>query len=306
MKIINFKNIFCIILFIFFQNFIKCINVGEKTYFMIDTGSERYVSSIELKTLDVKKVDSLLEILKKDPIRDNLKLFKNNNSTNDTYSIDKNVQYMFCNCKSVDRKKEGNYGDFKINDYDEELTKNILNDNFDYNPEKFYYFFILTKENLDHLYNIKFNKIEVFNKNIKFKDAEVKEHGVIYKSKNPTNLKNYEDNVCFKDNIVNSLNNDFNDFFCGLNNLKKELYYAEKVEIKRIMNCNFEKINEIITQIITGKDRTDNSLSIHIDYKKEADIILDFECINGYTLKINEEERTIHFDIETEFSKKKI
>ena len=301
----NIRSIFFLLIFSIFKNITEEIIVGEGKYFMIDTGSERYVSSIELKTLDVKKVGSLLEILKNEHIRTKLNIFKNNVLTNDTYNINKDLNYIFCNCKSVDRNKDGKYINFKIDDYDDELTKNILNDNFNYDPKKFYYFFILTKENLDHLYNIKFNKIEVFNKNKPFKDTEVKEHGVIYKSKNHTNLKNYKDYECFKDNIINSLNNDFNDFFCGLNNLKKELYYAEKIEIKRIMNCNFEKIDEIITQIITGQNKTDNSLSIYIDYKKGADIILDFECINGYILNINEEERTIHFDIEAEFNKQK-
>ena len=93
----NIRNIFFLLIFSIFKNITKEIDVGECKYFMIDTGTERYVSSIELKTLDVKKVGSLLEILKNEHIRTKLNIFKNDILTNDTYNINQDLNYIFCN-----------------------------------------------------------------------------------------------------------------------------------------------------------------------------------------------------------------
>jgi len=300
----NIRNIFFLLIFSIFKNITKEINVGEGKHFIIDTGNERYVSKMDLSREDTKNEKFIMDLLQKEEFRENLLLFEGNTITDRKYSINKDVNYIFCSCYVTDKKKEGRYEDFLYDKYDENITKSIVNNNFEYNNTKFYYFFIINKEKLDKLYNIKFNKIEVFNQNVEFKKDNVNQNPVEYISKSSCNLKNYNTKIDLQNNIINSIKNDFNDFFHNFDNLKKELYFSKSVKILRILGCNYNDMSSIYNKI-TDAPKSDNSLSLYIDYKDEVDIILEFKCLDGYNLNIDEKDKIIHFNIKDDFEKSK-
>jgi len=297
----NIRSIFFLLIFSIFKNITKEIDVGPGVYFIIDTGSEMYASIIDLTNFDVKNRDFIFDLLKNDEYRKNLKRITNNKITDTLYTVNKDIKYYLCSCNSKERNLEGKYKDLSFEKNDENLIKQIYDNQFNYDDTKFYYFSILNKDNFDKLYNIKFTNVEVFNKNLEYKEDDTDLKPNVYTSKTSCTLKDYDNKMTLEDNIKKSIKDCFKDFCFSVYNLQKEIYYSKSVKVVRLLGYDFSKIKDIINTINSG-EKSENTLSLEIIYKDEADVKLEFICLDGYTLNIKDDEKTVHFNIKNDFA----
>ena len=286
---------------LFFNVKINC-QIESNYVFMIDTGSNKYISQYQFfKNSDIKSDNWLNKMLKNDIFRSNTFLLKNGSIDEKTkFSVNKDTDFVFCNCDYKD-KKEANYVDFKCDKYDKDITKQLITHNFQYNSKNFYYFFILKKQDYESLFNIKFNKVEVFNKNIVYKKDNDREK-VLYESKNKCSLGQSNNKYSLEETIIDSIKNNFTDFLCQEDDLRRDLFFANKITLKEIFSTPIENITDILVKLQSKSE--ENVLSLDLEYKDEADIKLVFIAPSDYNLNIDKSECTIHFNIREKFAER--
>lgn len=269
---------------------------------MIDTGSDQYISEYCIyKNADIRSKDWLNPMLKNDIFRNVTYQLKEDTIDNSSkFSIDKSTDFVFCTC-DLKEKKDAQFTDFKCNKYNPDVTKDLLNQRFNYDSNNFYYFFILKKEDYQSLFNIKFSKVEIFNTNITYSKATNRDK-IVFESKTKRCLGNCNNKCSLEESIIECVKNNFIDFYQQNDDLRCELFFAEKIELKEIFSTPFENITQILTKL--GSKNEENILSLDLKYKDEADIKLLFEIPSGYNLNIDKKECTIHFDIKNKFAEK--
>ena len=284
----------------FFFNLKINSKIDEEYVFMIDTGSNKYASKYFIhKNEDIHSENWLNIMLKKDAFRDvTYQIINDKINKNTKYSIKQDTDFVFCTC-DYRNKESANFSDFKCNKYNKDVTKELLNNSFKFNSEKFYYFFILKKDDYNKLFNTNFSKVEVFNENLRYSN-DVNRDKVLYVSKNKSSLGTCKINCSLEERIIECIKNNFKDFLNQEDDLRRDLFFAKEIKLKEIFSTPFENITSILAKLASNND--DNVLSIELKYKDEVDIKLVFETPNGYNLKIDKSECTIHFNIKERFT----